>query len=156
MDDFRLRLSQIGGRTCLYTDNALHINFATRSIISDDQLVARAMPATHGVSFKFHATGLHPASAPRRSVLAFSHINKGGTYRGPCLETECTGGVCRVRFRRRDFAGSILSSSGRRERQPTIAGVKPADRLNTGESPSPVFLFCVKPRRCSALRAHRS
>ena len=45
------------------------------------------------------------------------HINKGGTCRGPCLEAECASGVRRVRFRRRDFAGGILSSSGRRRRQ---------------------------------------
>ena len=50
-------------------------------------------------------------------MLACNHINKGGTDRGPCLETECASGVRRVRFRRRDFAGCILSSSGRRRRQ---------------------------------------
>jgi len=36
------------------------------------------------------------------------YLNKGGTNRGPFLETECARRVRRVRFRRRDFAGGIL------------------------------------------------
>ena len=77
----------------------------------------RAMPAAHDAACKFVDQGAQPASACWRCVLDSIHLNKGGTCRGPFLETECTGGVRRVCFRRRDFAGSILSSRGRRRRQ---------------------------------------
>ena len=47
----------------------------------------------------------------------------------------------RVCFRWRNFAGRILSSGGRRQRQTKITGFDPANRYSTGEQLSPVFRF---------------
>ena len=41
---------------------------------------------------------------PSRCVLAFHHVNKGGSCRGPFLEGECTGRLRRFPFRRRNPA----------------------------------------------------
>ena len=37
------------------------------------------MPRTHNDLFNFQYTPMQPASARRRSVLAFDHLNEGGT-----------------------------------------------------------------------------
>jgi hypothetical protein len=90
---------------------------AQRSFIARDQPLAAAIPATHDMSCKFSVIGTQPTSGRARFLLDFRHFNKGGTCRGPYLETECARCVRRVRFRRRDLAGGILSSRGRRRRQ---------------------------------------
>lgn len=118
-EDRRIRptFGQIVPKSRLCTPVALRIYSAACSFLPDDQSVAAVMPAAHGTSRIFSQAIMQPASGHRRFVLAFLHINKGGTNRGPYLETECAGGVRCVCFRRRDCLGSILSSRGQRQRQ---------------------------------------
>ena len=114
---------------------------ALRSFVARNQALAPAIPATHDWPCKFRATGAQPASGRARFLLAWVYINKGGSCRGPCLETECARCMRRVRFRRRDLAGGILTSSGRRRRQTNTCRCETGQNLDTGERTSPVFCF---------------
>jgi hypothetical protein len=80
---------------------------------------------------------------------------QGRHCRGPCLEAECDSSVRRIRFRRRDLAGGILSSSGRRRRQ-TKLNEQAGRRSNTtpeSEESSPVFCFSRQAHCAYARRA---
>ena len=79
-----------------------------------DQSVAVAIPPAHAVLVKFRLRHLQLPSGRWRCVLAFQHVNKGGTCLGPDLEAECRRRLRGVRIRRRGFAGGILSSGVRR------------------------------------------
>lgn len=115
---------------------------ATQFIVPHDQALAAGMPATHGDLRDFFRTGKQPASAGARLLLAFRH-QQGRYCCGPYLENRNAGCVRRVCFRRRDFAGSILSRrrSNRRHagrelehRRVTLSGVL---ILTLPPSPSP-------------------
>lgn len=101
----------------------LHANLAQphysalRFFPARDQAVAVAIPDAHGKLRRFRLIGVQPASRHPRFLLTLHHINKGGTCRGPCLETERARRMRRVCLRRRSFGGSILSSRGQRRRQ---------------------------------------
>src|SRR5674476_166321 len=67
--------------------------FCSRLIVSRDQPVAVAMPNAHDSVRKFRKAWRIRLRRALRSVLAFDHRNKGGTNRGPYLETESAGSV---------------------------------------------------------------
>ncbi len=118
--------------------------------VAHDQALAADIPTAHDPSCKFHLIGLQAASAGGCFLLISLHLNKGGTCRGPYLETECARCMRRVRFRRRGLAGGILSSRGQRRRQTNNCRCKTGRAVSTGEHASPVF--CFRPRRCWARR----
>lgn len=82
-----------------------------------DQSVAVGIPPAHAVFGKFRLREAQPASALRRCVLVFQHVNEGGTSLGSDLEAQCCRRMRGVRIRRRDFAGGILSLGVRRQRR---------------------------------------
>lgn len=92
------------------------------------------MPLVHDGLKDFSASITSRASTALRSVLAMRRVNKGGIGLGPDLATRNAGRVRRVRFRRRNLAGGILSSSVRRQRQPTQAGHYTGQEVKTPES----------------------
>jgi hypothetical protein len=97
----------------------LHCRFFPQSSHFDHAInvLLTSCPACMTLAVIFGACGLQTVSVRFRFLLVCRHINKGGTCRGPCLETECARCVRRIRLRWRDLAGSILSSRGRRRRQ---------------------------------------
>ena len=103
--------------------NCTHVNFALphcaaqRSFVARDQALAAAIPAAHDESMQISRNRARNPSVRRRFLLALRHINKGGTAVDLTLRLECARCMRRVRFCRRDLAGGILSSSGRRRRQ---------------------------------------
>src|SRR5665647_1748618 len=123
-------------RISLWTDIALPHFPLLRCFVTDDQTVAVVMSTTHDMACKICRSGAQPPSCLARFVLACRHHNKGGTNRGPFLETECARCVRRVRFRWRDLAGSILTSRGRRRRHTDkYAGAMTTCLLYTSPSP---------------------
>ena len=96
---------------------ALPHSCARRSFVAHDQLLATAIPGAHDLPCTFCLADAQSASKPACFLLDFSPHQQGRRCRGPYLETECARRVRRVRFRRRDLTGGILSSRGRRRRQ---------------------------------------
>ena len=98
---------------------ALQLNSAVRFFISHDQAVAVAMLIPHDNSCEFRERHRPTGFGAGPICARFSSPQQGRHCRGPYLENECARRVRRVRFRWRDLAGGILSSRGRRRRQPT-------------------------------------
>ena len=129
---------------------------AQRSIVAHDQALAAAIPAAHDdvmqISRDRRATRFE-ASAFSASLR--SH-QQGRHCRGPCLATECARCMRRVRFRRRDLAGGILSSRGRRRRQTKNCRCKTGRPITTPEStPLRCFVFCDVPRARASMSEPR-
>ena len=121
-----------------------------------DQSLVAAIPAAHDAEGKFC---LRRTATRFGGMMFFARLSatstREGTCRGPNLETECAGCVRRVRFRRRGLAGGILSSRGRRRRQPINCRCETGRRIDTGERHAlRCFDFCAhqKTKRCGILR----
>jgi hypothetical protein len=95
----------------------MHCNFFLQRVLFDRAINRLPSPCRLRMTprKKFNAVIHKPASTRVRFVLAFATPTREARS-GPFLETECTGGVCGVCFRRRSCPGSILSSRGRRRR----------------------------------------
>ena len=118
------------------------LTYPQRFFAKRDQLVGIAMCAMHDRSPKFCPNKARPALMTSRGVLECHHDNKGGTCRG--LSAECTGCMCRIRIRRRNSAGRILSSRGRRRRQTKNCRCKTGRGIQTPESQTlRCFVFCI-------------
>jgi hypothetical protein len=118
--------------------------YPQRFFAKRDQLVGIAMCAMHDRPPKFCPNKARPASMTSRGVLECHQDNKGGTCRGPFLEAECTGCMCRIRIRRRNSVGRILSSRGQRRRQTKKCRCKTGRGIQTPESQTlRCSVFCI-------------
>jgi hypothetical protein len=99
---------------------------------------------------RFHGSHAGPTLRVYDFCVRLHPVNKGGTCRGPYLEAQRTGSMRRIRFCRRDFAGCILSSRGRRRRQTKNCRCKTGRGIQTPESQTLrcfVFAFRCRPGR---------
>lgn len=105
--------------------------FCTAKISSPEFFCAvRSIGCRYRVRYaQFQGSHAGPTLSAYDFCVRLHKVNKGGTCRGPYLEAQRTGSMRRICFRRRDFAGCILSSRGQRRRQTNNCRCKTGQRF---------------------------